>query len=659
VKIPSSLYAPIIIALTFTPSQALAQPDTSRASFSLGYKASMEGDWEGALNHLQSVPEDYILYDYSLYYLAETLFNLTRYDGAIEVYERLTPESLLAPLALTRIGDVYRTQGENLKAVDTYRRFLERYTNHKETPSVLYKLATTLLSLGREGEAIVAIKRLFVEYPLDRYTIEMEGLLKPPLTPEEGYKRIENLLKAKEYRSVIEESNDTAKEPRLLLLRGKASYYLREIKRAEGDLKKLLNGRVEKDLKGEALYYLARTYIRAKDIPSAVDTLQHLAGEDGYREEALYRLAILKREMGEITSSIEILKGLVREYPNGPFAPHALWQLAWGSYMKGDYREAQDYLKALEEKPPLKKRAIYWRGRVAMRLGDKETAITLFKRLCLDFPPTYYSVIAKGILEVLGVDVPEQPSFHDVSTIAIEPEAIGDIRIRKAEELLSIGLKDLAIKELEGVDNKNPNALFRTSLLFKEAGRISSSQRLARRLLDLPLTETIRGLPYPNIPYLAFPLGYQGSVEGVAREFNIDPYLIYAVITGESGFDERAVSIAGAIGLMQIMPKTGEEIARGLFYQPFERDNLFEPTLNIRFGAWYLRTLMDRFKGDIVLALAAYNAGPHVVEGWLKDKNGWERDEFVEDIPYNETRQYIERVMGNYEAYKTIYLSSY
>lgn len=616
----------------------------------------MEGDWEGALNHLQSVPEDYILYDYSLYYFAETLFNLTRYDGAIEVYERLIPESLLAPLALIRIGDAYRTQGEGLKAVDAYQRFLERHTNHKETPSVLYKLATTLISIGREGEAMDVAKRLFVEYPLDRYTIEMEGLLKPPLTPEETYKRIGNLLKAKGYRAVVDEVPDTVREPRFLLLRGKASYYLRDIKRAEGDLKKLLNGRVEKGLKGEALYYLARTYIRAKDTPSAVDTLHHLAGEDSYREEALYRLAILKREMGEITSSIEILKGLVMEYPNGPFAPHTLWQLAWGSYMKGDYREAQDYLKAMEGKPILRKRAIYWRGRVAMKLGDKETAITLFKRLCLDFPSTYYSVMAKGILEALGVDVPGRPTFHDVYATAIKPEAIGDIRIRKAEELLSIGLKDLAIKELEAVDNKNPNALFRTSLLFKEAGEISSSHLLAKRLLGLSLSETFRGLPYPDIPLLAFPLGYQGSVEGVAREFNIDPYLLYAVITGESGFDERAVSIAGAIGLMQIMPKTGEEIAKGLSYQPFERDTLFEPNLNIRFGAWYLKTLLDRFKGDIVLALAGYNAGPHVVEGWLREKKGWERDEFVEDIPYNETRQYIERVMGSYEAYKEIYL---
>jgi len=152
-----------------------------------------------------------------------------------------------------------------------------------------------------------------------------------------------------------------------------------------------------------------------------------------------------------------------------------------------------------------------------------------------------------------------------------------------------------------------------------------------------------------------YPLEYQKEISRYAEEYGLDPYLVCAVIWTESKFDPDAYSQRGAIGLMQIMPETGEWIAGKLDIADFETKMLYDPQINIRFGCWYLGYLSERFDGDVTKICAGYNAGPNKVDQWLEDP-AYSSDGITLDlIPYEETKNYVEREQSSYEIYKVLY----
>lgn len=147
---------------------------------------------------------------------------------------------------------------------------------------------------------------------------------------------------------------------------------------------------------------------------------------------------------------------------------------------------------------------------------------------------------------------------------------------------------------------------------------------------------------------------YPDIVKEMAAEYGVDPYLVAAVIHCESSNNKDAVSPVGAMGLMQIMPDTGGWIADKLDMEDFAQEQLFEPEINIRFGCWYIDYLTEKFHGDRVAVLAAYNGGPGNVQKWLEDEK-YSEDGTLTDIPFPETERYIEKVQRAYEKYLTLY----
>src|SRR5439155_23205219 len=139
----------------------------------------------------------------------------------------------------------------------------------------------------------------------------------------------------------------------------------------------------------------------------------------------------------------------------------------------------------------------------------------------------------------------------------------------------------------------------------------------------------------------------------------LDGYLITAVIREESSYNPSAVSSAGTLGLMQVMPQTEQKIASELGFPGFTQERLFEPCYNIRLGSWYLRQLSEKFGNNLVLVIAAYNAGPEAVSKWMQQGKGKDEDEFVESIPYTETRNYVKKVLRSYGEYRRIYVRIY
>ena len=147
---------------------------------------------------------------------------------------------------------------------------------------------------------------------------------------------------------------------------------------------------------------------------------------------------------------------------------------------------------------------------------------------------------------------------------------------------------------------------------------------------------------------------YPDLVMEMSAEYQVDPYLVAAVIHCESSNNKQAVSPVGAMGLMQIMPDTGGWIAEKLEIEGFTQEQLFDPETNIRFGCWYLDYLSKKFGGNRTSVLAAYNGGPGNVEKWLNDER-YSEDGQLTDIPFPETDRYIEKVQRAYEKYLTLY----
>jgi soluble lytic murein transglycosylase len=154
---------------------------------------------------------------------------------------------------------------------------------------------------------------------------------------------------------------------------------------------------------------------------------------------------------------------------------------------------------------------------------------------------------------------------------------------------------------------------------------------------------------------LAYPQGFWNSIVNNARRYGVDPFLVAAIIRQESQFHDKALSPAGARGVMQVMPATGAWIARSAGVPGFERSRLFDADVNIGLGAWYLSYLMKRFEGNIYLVSAAYNAGPGAVRSWGMDEARSDPAAFVEAIPYTETRGYVKKVLRNYDEYRRLY----
>lgn len=717
-------YVAVSVLSVFLPKQAYPQSSheqteifanaaTPSNSLPLGYEAYQKGNFEKAAEYLESAREsELMISDYAAYYLGETYISLNRFDEALNAFDICANyhiKSPMAPLAIERMGDVYLAKGDIENAINAYKGFLSEYQDNAKTADVLYKIVSMLLSSGRRDEAASFMKKLLIEFPQVEYSdnsiiaeskVLMRGFASQvmsnevgKLTADEFYIREKTLLKAKRYKKVISEIKMylSRSQPwfpyeilpershKIHMLLAHAFYESKNYNKAILTFKDMLYGD-NNAIKQESLIWLAKTYIKLKDFETAKDILKVFiaayadkapgpqAGD--YKDGAFYRLAMIAKDEGDTGSYLSLLRQLLAENPSSPYKNDILWQISWTNYLQGNLEESLETLRHLEGSP-LRMRAAYWQGRIHLMMGKKDSAATLFKNAAKSFPPNYYSSMSRRALEKISdfkSHPPHPPKAEDsdlrpkISQISSPPLQNLNLNVsttlKRAHRLLELGLNNLASKELASADHRQ-NAMA-VSLLYKEAGDFYHSYLLARNQ-----SYASSAFDYYQ---LAFPEGYKELIEQAAGKLNLDPFLIYAVMMQESEFNEKAVSNAGAVGLLQIMPVTGEMIARKLSRLSFKEDDLFAPSVNISFGAWYLKTLITRFNGNLPLALAAYNAGPNAVDNWLKRWGGRPidsaesrfdmMDEFVENIPYQETRNYVERVMGYYEAYKTIYKNS-
>jgi soluble lytic murein transglycosylase len=238
----------------------------------------------------------------------------------------------------------------------------------------------------------------------------------------------------------------------------------------------------------------------------------------------------------------------------------------------------------------------------------------------------------------------------------LPPEIAEDIRFRRSVELLSLGMADLAAVEYDALrrdKSQDAAALYQLALAARDLGMYPLSLRSAIDLIGLAPESSVLEMPR-LIQRLAFPLYFADLVVGESAAYNIDPLLMFSLIRQESVFGDVAVSWAGAVGLAQVMPSTGEWIAEMMPWPQYTTDLLKRAYVNVKFGTWFLDRILHQTDGNVAAALAGYNGGPRNALNWLEEAGG-DPDLFVEVITRDEPQRYVREIYRHYAMYVHLY----
>jgi soluble lytic murein transglycosylase len=365
---------------------------------------------------------------------------------------------------------------------------------------------------------------------------------------------------------------------------------------------------------------------------------------------ALFLAGLLWEGEGEAERGQALFEEVVVSAAETSYAAAALWRFGWADFRAGRYEAAKSNFERLLVRDGGGIQALrvrYWLARARERSGDPAAAAD-FAAIASEFPFSYYGWRA-------GLRAGAGSAATSAQAVAPGVAAFGPADVSRPRILLEAGMPAEARRELDRLYPRAEGLGDRLALssLYADSGDFHSSQRVIVGAYDERLA---RG-PVPgqlDLWWQAWPAPFAAGIRRATGDGAlIEPGLVYALMREESGYRPGVVSVAGARGLLQIMPETGERLAREVALGDFDADDLFDPDVNLRLGSHYLRNLLERFGGRTSAAVASYNAGPVAVSSWLDPQI--EDDEWVEAIPYEQTRGYVKRVLRSLYAYRVLY----
>ena len=656
-----------------------------------------------ALNDLR--PEFRELIDYIDFFVMRAYAGSAKDAEALSLSQSFLSRFPSHPVAV----EVALLEASLLMKLQRFQEVLERYRGllqQQKLPEkrILYPMGQALLALGKPKQAVNAFQKLLQFYPSHsdvkdaRKALQKILALNPELRPlwdeDTRFVYAETLLKSGLSSSAaIQYKNFQAKYPDSLKFGeselGLAEAYLRSRKLQEG--KRLLEQIAERyaanrtDIAAEALYTLGRYSWNADRNQEAKTLMQRILTDfrkSPRGDDAYYLLGRIYQSQQSYQPAAQCYRSLATQYPESSFAEEVLFRAAWSLYLAGNYSKAgQLFFQASEAFPSgdYIANSRFWMGKSLEALGKNNNAAKAYRSVLKAAPGTYYAVLAQDRLHALKAQIPSRqrasgkfPTLPDL--LADLQPRVPDIRyqqvlthIRKAIALHSLELSQYAREEIEWIgdmlETQNLSSrgsegqawrLYFQARLYEEIDEHLLAIRLAYLIGKMQREGTLEAFPYA-IEYLQYPLLHKDLIRKYAVEHSLDPFLVAGLIRQESAYSAKVTSPAGARGLMQIMPSTGKRVARTLGLKNYSTGRLFEPEVNLAIGTAYLAGLIEDFDGNLFRSLAAYNAGPKATKKWWTTENAGQEEEIVENISYNETRNYVKYVMRNYEQYRRLY----
>lgn len=351
-------------------------------------------------------------------------------------------------------------------------------------------------------------------------------------------------------------------------------------------------------------------------------------------------------------------------FPTNKNGAAAHWRAGWLNYRLGNYKEAaRVFDEQIHKFPgtPETASALYWRGRLyETQDHDTAKAAANYRTVVRVYQHFFYAQMARQRLAALGstgTDTVAVPDLEQIKTPELpnlsESFPEDSPHLAKAKLLANAGLNEYLAREIAADPDSGSWSALAEAQIYASYGEAYRALRALKRALPGAASASIESIPLPYWRIL-FPEPYWSIIKAEAAKNNVDPYLVASLIRQESEFNPSVISYANAWGLMQLLPSVGRSLARQEGMKNFQTFQLLDPETNIRLGTKYLKQTLDKFGGVPEYALAAYNAGDSRVQDWQSAGPYSGMDEFVESIPFTQTREYVQAILRNIEIYREI-----
>ncbi len=633
--------------------------------FMVGMAACGLEKWDEAADSLSRAADEFpLLADYALFNQARALQKLGRHAEALAPLRKVLknyPESPVARGAALLLGETLYDSGDYQGALLACGEFIEKYPAGADALSALHKSALSREQLGDLPGAVSILRSITLNYPAstvaakageDLARIAGKGDKVAPFSPSELFRQGTILFDLGKYDRAIKTFDAARRQipeqgdellTRLQFKTGQALFKSRHYKDAEQVFSELLTKNLKKETSDDVRFWLARTGAKMGKDEEAFNTYMKLAEsspKSTLADDALLEAALIRKQQQKWDAALPLLQKSLLLYPNANQSKYVIWEIAWGSYLSRDFKTAADYFLKLTGMDSMREKALYWRGRALIAAGDPKGAQECFSDLLNEYPLGYYALTYKNMAGIKEADI--TPPARNLAESLPLPAGF-----ERVKALITLGFYDEAKKELSGV--KKQKLQQGIARLYLEMGNYNSAIHLFRR-------ERLRKYDKENslLWGINYPLAFQEYVAKNAAANNLQESLIYSIIRAESTFSPTALSPAGAVGLMQLMPSTAAAVGK-VGSAAFDANRLTRPETNIRLGARHLKGLLTLHNGNLVLAIASYNAGSGNVGRWLKRFGDLPQEEFIESIPFGETREYVKKVLAGIGIYQRFY----
>ncbi|QPJ62279.1 MAG: tRNA (adenosine(37)-N6)-dimethylallyltransferase MiaA [Candidatus Nitronauta litoralis] len=679
-------------------------PQGIRAGFLMGRCLSKQKKYKEATTYFQksltALPE---LEDYTRLELAKINLALGSAKSAFEETSYLLqnfPQSRIIPQAEQLRARALHGLGQTEQAIFFLEEAIARLTGKKAESDFAQFIPELILQAGRLQEteklpsrAYLNYRKIFVEHPNHesakvaekalKRIVRSQALKPPSLTERELNKRVSRLFKSARYKEALRELNAYKNEMGNRKL--PVEWYFNMAKAYNGVRKRQLVVSILKEFIkiypnhgklqqarfkiGRTLWNLGHDGEAKKYFRKVLET----TSKNSWKATSRFYLGRLHENSKQYDPAKKYYSELLAMGGSSSYLEKAAWRLGWIAFRTKNFGEGiKQFQKNIERWPGTiwTAKNLFWLAKLNELSGKKLEALKTFATLLEQFPYTYYGVRAEEKVILLKQELPANTVPRMIKTgftsPGESPKGLNrslteqeNFHYTRAITLSEMGLYDearLEARKAVSTLRKNLSGVLWASDLYIKSRAYPEAMRVLYMYRDYKQPAGEKDLPvafWKNF----FPLAYFDLIKKPAAAYSVDPFFVDGLIRQESLFDDDIVSPAGARGLMQIMPETGRRLySAGKGDTSYDPETLFDARVNVSLGIKFLGQLTERFGNKGMYLLISYNAGPHVLEKWLK-RFAHIRDEdvFIESIPYPETRGYVKRVMRNYGIYRRLY----
>ena len=670
----------VVCAFARTLGALYADEDNSLALFAKAHAFYSEGNLHSAKELFQkTLSGKFALADYSLYYLAAIALDEKAWEMSHRMAARLRreyPQSVWVHAAELQQAKADLADKKLSQAAAA----LQALRSKKTASSEIQEEALFLQAQATEDikHAHNLYQHLREQYPNSKWVVAARREQAALRERKPEYFRFDTV------------SSMTADADQLVRERAYGE--------AEAIFKKLLNNAEDPDLRLRLLNKLSGLYLALRRRQDAVPLLEQIARDYPQTPDAprsLYQIGQILWNRHDNAQALTTFKEIIARYPASPILDRTLyaagdiydwagnrdeaiasynrvrldfpgsevrddatWRLAWLYYRSGELADAYRIFKLLASEArdsAVRTAARYWQGRAAEKAGDTEIAKQSYREVYDGGVESYYQALAANALTRLG-EAPRRPDYEppaargrDLELSSTTPRVT--FHLGRARALSALSLHSLAVGEISALEAIAGTDSAMRLFVAREYFKNHAYRRSLALANQLPASESERDL-------YRFPLAHWTAIERIAQQRNLDPYLVLGLIRQESLFEPKARSPAFALGLMQLLPSTAARVASRHGMRAPATEKLFDPEVNLNIGTQYLKDLLQRYGNNWCKAIAAYNAGESAVDRWEEEIVTDDIEEFVERIPYYETRGYVKLVLRNHRIYRKLYEQS-